>query len=272
VAEEHRLAAENTRLYEAAESRARELAALQEVGTTLTSTLDLPAVLEAIAESATGLLGAQRCAVFELDRHDQRLHVRVARGMRADQPFIPLRLGQGAAGSAALLRQPVFSPDVHDQPLPMYDEVWEEAGVTLREVVRQRGYRTILAVPLVSKDNLLGAICIYWDEVHAYNGREVRLLTAMAQQAATALENARLYEDLNRKNAHLQVLFETARRATESLDLSDILPQLAKSAAEIVDADASAIRLLDASGTLLEAVADYGLSETFADRGPVKVG
>ncbi|MBI4607807.1 MAG: response regulator [Candidatus Rokubacteria bacterium] len=84
--------------------------------------------------------------------------------------------------------------------------------------------------------------------------------------------NARLYEDLARKNAHLSVLFETARQATASLNLADILPQLAKSAPELIGADASSIRLLDRSGTLLEAVAHHGVSEAFANRGPVRPG
>jgi len=78
--------------------------------------------------------------------------------------------------------------------------------------------------------------------------------------------------ELARKNAHLWALFETARLATLSLNLGDILPPLAKSAAELIGADASSIRLLDRSGTLLETVAHHGLSETFARCGPVKVG
>jgi signal transduction histidine kinase len=118
---------------------------------------------------------------------------------------MPLRLGQGAAGSAALRRQPVFSPDIRHQPLPMYDELWEEAGITLKEVVRQRGYRAILSVPLISKETVLGALCVYWDEVHRYSEEEVRLLEALAQQAAIAIENARLYRESQRALGELQV-------------------------------------------------------------------
>ena len=78
--------------------------------------------------------------------------------------------------------------------------------------------------------------------------------------------------ELAQKNTHLQALFETAHRATESLNLSDILPQLVRAAAELVGADASSIRLLDRSGTLLEALAHHNLSDAFAGRGPVRVG
>jgi nitrate/nitrite-specific signal transduction histidine kinase len=220
------------------EGRVAELAALQKVGTTLTSTLHLPAVLEALAESAIGLIGASRCAVFELDPNDQRLYARGSRGMRADQPFMPMKLGQGAAGSAVLLRRVVFNPDVHREPLPMADEEWEGTGKTLREVVRQRGYRAILAVPLVSKENVLGAICIYWDEVHSYDERQVRLVTAVAQQAAVAIENARLHEEtrtaarkLEERNTQLRILYDEVQAHRSQLaervrDLEDALARV----------------------------------------------
>ena len=195
----------NVLLYGAAQKRAQELAALHEIGTSVVSSLDLAAVLEAIASSGVALIGAQRCAVFELDPRDQRLHARASRGMGPDQPLMPLRLGQGAAGSAALRREPVFSPDVRSQPLPMYDELWDEVGMTLKDVVQRRGYRAIIAVPLISKKTVLGALCIYWDEVHPYCEEEVHLLEALAQQAAIAIENARLYRESQRALGELQV-------------------------------------------------------------------
>lgn len=203
------------------ERRVAELAALARTGVALTSTLDLSVILDRVVESAVELIGAQRCAVFELDPDDQRLHARVARGMRPGQPFIPLKVGQGAAGSAAHLRQPVFTPDIHREPLPGYDEELE-GGMTLRDIVRQRGYRAILAVPLLSKENVLGAICVYWDEVHALDEREVRLLTALAQQAAVAIENSRLVSDLRRaldglKTAQEQVVRGETLRAVGTL-------------------------------------------------------
>jgi PAS domain S-box-containing protein len=211
-------AVENSRLYEAAQNQAREVAALHEVGATLTTTLDFTAVLESIADSAIKLIGAQRCAVFELDPRDQRLYPRAIRGMTPEL-FIPLRLGQGAAGSAALLRQPVFSPDVYDKPPPMYDELWEEAGMTLLDVVRQQGYRAILAVPLVSKETVFGAICVYWDCVHPADEREVRLLTALAQQAAVAIENARLHQEIKAARDSLQSIIENSADAIIATDV-----------------------------------------------------
>jgi PAS domain S-box-containing protein len=178
------------------------------VGTAVVSTLDLPRVLDAIAESASTLLGAKLCVVFELDSRGQYLLPCATRGMPLE--VVPrLKLGQGAAGSAALSRQPVFSPDIREQPMPAYDERVEGGELTVREHAERIGFRAVLAVPLDSKGILLGVLAIYWEEVHPYNEQEVQLLTALAQQAAIAIENAHLYEEAEAQRTHLTQIFDS---------------------------------------------------------------
>jgi len=222
---------------ETGESRARELAALQETAQALTSTLHLPTLLEAIAERAVKLIGAERCAVFELDPLDERLHVRATQGMLPGEAFAPIRLGQGAAGSAALRRQVIFSSDVEVDPLPMYDELWPEAGATVRDVVRQRGYRAILGVPLVSRETVVGAVCLYWNQPHAYDEREAQLLTSLAQFAAIAIENARLYADMEEQRCEAELLSEITRDLSSSLDLALVLRKITEYARERCGSD-----------------------------------
>jgi GAF domain-containing protein len=242
----------------AADSQAMELAALQETAQALTSTLHLPAVLEAIADRAITLIGAQRCAVFELDPADERLKARAARGMPSSQAFWPIRLGQGAAGSAALRRQVIFSPDVESQPLPMSDEPWPEAGATLREVVRQQGYRAILGVPLVSRETVLGAVCLYWDQPHAYDEREVRLLTSLAQYAAIAIENARLYADMAEQRREAELLSEITRDLSSLLDLGSVLRKIIEYAQERCGSDMAFIAPYDRARGVATIVASVG--------------
>lgn len=241
-----------------ADSQAMELAALQETAQALTSTLHLPGVLEAIADRAITLVGAQRCAVFELDPLDERLKARAARGMSPSQAFWPLRLGQGAAGSAALRRQVIFSPDVESQPLPMYDEPWPEAGATMREMVRQQGYRAILGVPLLSRETVLGAVCLYWDQPHAYDEREVRLLTSLAQYAAIAIENARLYADMAEQRREAELLSEITRDLSSSLDLGSVLRKIVEYAQERCGSDMAFIAPYDRARGVATIVASVG--------------
>ena len=97
------VAIENARLFEAAQEQARELAALDEVRTALTSTLELAAVLESIGEWAIKLIGADGSAVFELDARTQVLNPRTSRNLAPTAMLrpVPLKVGQGAAGMAA---------------------------------------------------------------------------------------------------------------------------------------------------------------------------
>ena len=197
IAAQVALAVDRSHQYEAATRRAAEVETLSAMGATLASTLDIQAVLEAVADSAVTLIGAQRAAVFELDEAAACLRARAVRGAAVAVGF-PVRLGQGAVGAAALTHAPVWSADILSQPLPGSDLMVEEVGTTFGEAVRGHGYRGILGVPIISRETALGAVCVYWQDVHAPDEREIRLLTALARQAAIAMDNARLVSDLRR--------------------------------------------------------------------------
>jgi signal transduction histidine kinase/CheY-like chemotaxis protein len=224
------LAAENARLVRQAEAHAGELAALHDVTATLTSTLELPTVLETVADSARSLIGAQRCGVFELDGA-QQLVPRASRGVPIEH-LLTLKPGQGAVGAAALRRAPFFTPDWREHEPPGYatDRVGDDV---LRDAVRRQGIRAVLAVPLVSKDTLVGVIAAAWDDVHAYDEREVRLLTGLAQQAAVALDRARVHTAALRRADELGALLRAARTVMAGLDRDATLQQIAHEAAGI---------------------------------------
>ena len=205
------LAVDRARQYEEAAQRASEVQTLSAVGETLASTLDLQEVLDAIADSAIKVTGAQRAVVFEMDQAAGHLLARAVRGMAVDKGYV-VHLGQGAAGTAVAQRAPVWSPDVVAEPPPGYDSMQVQAGMTLAEMATRFGYRAVLAVPVVSRDAVLGAVCIYWDEVHRPDEREIRLLSALARQAAIAMENARLVSDLRRTLDDLKAAQDTLVR------------------------------------------------------------
>ena len=191
------LAVDRAGQYEEAAHRASEVQTLSAVGETLASTLDLPEVLDAIADSATKITAAQRAVVFEMDESAGYLLARAVRGMAVDKGYA-VRPGQGAAGSCVSQRAPVWSADVVADPPPGYDSLQVQLGETLAAMATRFGYRAVLAVPVVSRETVLGAVCIYWDEVHQPDEREIRLLSALARQAGVAMENARLVADLRR--------------------------------------------------------------------------
>ena len=97
-------------------------------------------------------------------------------------------------------------------PPPGYASLQVQANVSLAEMATRFGYRAVLAVPVVSREAVLGAVGIYWDEVHRPDDREIRLLTALARQAAIAMDNARLVADLRRTLDDLKAAQETLVR------------------------------------------------------------
>ena len=211
IAAQVALAVDTARHYQAARQRTAEVETLATIGETLTSTLDLQKVLEVIVDSAVTLIGGQRAVVFELDQAGGCLRARAIRGIDIE-PGFALRLGQGAAGAAAARLAPVWSADVLAQPLPGFDEALEASGMSLGELARRYDFRGVLGVPVISRETALGAVCVYWDEVHEPDEREIRLLSALARQAAIALDNARLVGDLRRTLDDLRAAQETLVR------------------------------------------------------------
>jgi GAF domain-containing protein len=231
IAHQIALAAAHARLVREAEAHADELGALRDVTTTLTSTLDVTTVLEDVGAAALTLIGASRCAVYELD-DAQQLVPRMARGV-ALPSLATLRSGQGAIGAAALRRAPFFTPDWHAQEPPGYGSERAADGELLRDMVRAQGVRAILAVPLVSKDALVGVIAVAWPQPHAYDEREVRLLTGLAQHAAVAVDRARVHAGALRRAEERAALLRAARTVMAGLDAQTTLAQIVREAAGI---------------------------------------
>jgi signal transduction histidine kinase/FixJ family two-component response regulator len=250
------LAADNARLYRQAQEHAVELTALRDVATTLTSTLDLPSVLEAIADSAMALIGAQHCALFELDASNT-LVPKVSRGLPFDV-VVTLKPGQGAVGAAALRRAPFFTPDVRTHEPPGYGAAVTGAGKPLRELAGGEWFRAVLAVPLVTKDTVLGVIALYWEEPHAYDEREVRLLTGLAQHAAVVLDRARVHGAALRRAEELGALLRAARTVMAGLDPKVTLEQIVHEAAGIAGTPHVTLLLLDREARALRVGAISG--------------
>ena len=211
IAAQIALAVDTARHFQAAQQRTAEVETLATIGETLTSTLDLQQVLEVIVDSAVTLTGGQRAVVFELDQAGGSLRARAIRGIDME-PGFALPLGHGAAGAAAARLAPVWSADALALPLPGFDDTLEASAMSLDELGRRHNFRGVLGVPVISRETALGAVCVYWDEVHEPDEREIRLLSALARQAAIALDNARLVGDLRRTLDDLRAAQETLVR------------------------------------------------------------
>jgi GAF domain-containing protein len=261
LADQAGIAIENARLYESAEAQARELTALHEVRTALTSTLHLHEVLKAIGDWAVKLIGAQGSGVFDFDPRDGLLHLRTVEGTGSQVPF-PLKVGQGGPGMAVLTKKPVWSADVQGRPFPGYTDEAPGQGRSIADDVRELPYRALLAVPILRHGDVLGAISLTWSEVHTPSEREIRLLTAFAEHAAVALDNARLYDRLEARLRGLETLTRLNRLISSSLDSKQVLKEIMRSAAQLMDVPVATFWLADESTRTLDLV---GLSDPTLD-------
>jgi two-component system, NtrC family, sensor kinase len=209
-AEQAGIAIHNAQLFEASVRRARETRALLEAGRAVTASLDVTATIPVILEEARSVLGVDSCSLATLDPATGEL-VSVA---SLDLPpalvsQIRIRPGEGIAGLAVSERRPVQSADVA-----------ADARVRYPQLQRQGGFRSMLAAPLLIGQRAIGAISIFRRDVHRFSTGEEELLVALADQAAIALEHARLYgqqeaivaertRELDAQKRFVEVILET---------------------------------------------------------------
>ena len=189
------------------EARTRELStalgevrALGEISQTVNSTLDLPTVLATIVDRAVDLSGADSGVIYEYDNAAQEFHPRTTHRLeRAHFEALqatPLRLGEGAVGEAAARRTPVQVPDILDEGAPLASHI--------RPLLVQSGYRSVLAVPLLHEETLLGGLVVWRRAVGSFPADVVDLLTTFATQSALAIQNARLFREVADKGRQLE--------------------------------------------------------------------
>jgi len=198
------IAIENTRLFNELQARTAELGrsveelkALGEVGAAVSSTLDLDTVLTTILTHANQLAGTQAGQIFDYDEETEELRPRATVGYTQDIAEAlrrnPIRKGEGVTGQAILKRQPVQVPDIAIEGA--YDS-------RLRGLIMSGGVRALLAVPLIREDQILGALAIGRAQPGEFPRQVVDLMTTFGSQSALAMQNARLFQQLELASQH----------------------------------------------------------------------
>ena len=204
------IAIENVRLFTELEARTSdltrsvgELKALGEVGQAVSSTLDLETVLSTIVSRATELAGMDGGAIHEYDaaREVFYLHTtdKLPDELVAALRSTRIRKGEGAVGRLAVTGEPVEIRDIMDT------DVYQSR---VRDIIIESGFRSLLAVPLLREDHLLGGLVVCRNTPGAFAPQVIDLLKTFATQSALAIQNARLFREIEDKSRQL----ETASR------------------------------------------------------------
>ncbi|HLE77031.1 MAG TPA: HD domain-containing phosphohydrolase [bacterium] len=195
------------------ERQLQRLAALRMIDSAITASLELKVTLDVLLDQVTSQLGIDAANVLLFDRQLQRLNFGAGRGFRTGVlQYSNLRLGEGLAGVAALERRLVHVADLRADP-----------GTLARAPhLAREDFVTYFAVPLIAKGDVQGVLEVFHREQIDTDDEWIRFLEALAGQAAIAIDNSRLFENLQRASSELSLAYDaTLEGWSRALDLRD---------------------------------------------------
>ncbi|MGC2535953.1 MAG: GAF domain-containing protein [Candidatus Sulfotelmatobacter sp.] len=211
---------------------------LLEVGDVLATSLDLDTTLRRVAEVVRKVIDYEIFAILLLNEKTQELRFRFQVGYPPEfAERARVKVGEGVTGQAAQSRQAVLVDDVTQDPT---------------YIAAVPNVRSELAVPLVTKNRVIGVIDLEAREPGYFNEEHSRLLTLVASRIAGGIENAQLYTRTTRQARILLLLNEIARELSSILNLDELLSRVAELLRRLIDYQMFSILLLDSSGEKLQ--------------------
>ena len=211
---------------------------LLEVADVLATSLDLDTTLRRVAEVVRKVIDYEIFAILLLNEKTQELRFRFQVGYPADfAERARVKLGEGVTGQAAQSRQAVLVDDVTQDP---------------KYIAAIANVRSELAVPLITKNRVIGVIDLEARNPGYFTEEHSRLLTLVASRIAGGIENAQLYTRTTRQARILLLLNEIARELSSILNLDELLNRVAELLRRLIDYQMFSILLLDSSGEKLQ--------------------
>jgi len=223
-------------------TRQEQLGALVRAGQVVMAGLDLQTVLTRLIEEASRIAGAPHVAVLLRDGGSRTLRV-VAQVGNAYPPGFELELGQSASGLVAERGEPIYVPDVLDDP---------RNAIPNRD--RASGIVTYLGLPIKVADTVLGVLVFKTNVPRSFDPEELAILTSLAHQAAIAIEKARLYAALEARVSNLHTVTRLNRLISSSLDSDRVLHEIVQAAAQLAGAAVASIWIANEEKRTLEVV------------------
>jgi GAF domain-containing protein len=227
------IAIENVRLFDEVQARTRELArsveelrALGEVSHAVNSTLEIETVLSTIVEKAVQLSATDAGAIYVFSNQRQKFRLRATFGMSeamiAEIGNLSIGLGESYIGAAAKNGEAVQVPDLAIEP-----------SSPMRDLVVRAGYRGLLVLPLLRPGRIVGALVVRRKEPGSFLRSTIDLLQTFAAQSVLAIQNARLFADVDARTRELGKSLNELRAAQERLVQTEKLASLGQLTAGI---------------------------------------
>lgn len=228
-----------SQLLEHMERRADQMSSLVSVAAAIGSSLELDTVLDSIVQAVTQVLDCRRTAMFVLEPTERVLNLAAAQGVSdkyiARSQAVPIE--RGGRAHAVATKAPVIVDDVLETP--EFTAVAPLAG--------SEGFRSYADIPLLRGEEVVGLLSVQFEKPHYFDTDDIDLLNIIAEQAAVAIENARLYEEtdeeLRRRVDSLEALQRVTQEITSTLNLDQILELVLNEATRFAEAEAGLIML-----------------------------
>ena len=215
------------------------LRALYQVSTAITGTLSLNKVVKLIVEQAVELLEHSACALLVLDEMGEGFRLETSVGLSDEllEPALQARMAR-----VAVERKKATALYLEKDP-----EALEFEGV-----LKRASFGGLLTVPLVARKKMVGVLNCFVAPTMRFRQQEIRFLRGFANQAAIAVENARLHGLVRFKMGELGTLFEVSKAITSTLQLDRVLEEIVRHVRDILRADACSLMLLEANYLVLK--------------------
>lgn len=254
-AEQAAIALRNAQLYDMAQRRLAEMEALRESLLEITSQLNLDALLEMLTDYAIRLIDVAAGGIYLYLPDEDVLEWAVRAGDSRIPIGIRLKRGEGMSGRVLENKQPLIVNDYNH---------WEGHS----DQFDDDPYSSVIGVPIIWQGQLLGVLNAAAEpSQRAFNDHDLWLLTLFANQAAIAIQNARLFEAESQQRALAEALRDTAAAINSTLDLDEILDHLLVAVERVVSHDAANILLFGddyAYTARHRGYEPYGITEYFA--------
>lgn len=243
IADQASIAVENARLFQAEQERRNYALTLQEIARIVNSTLEPQVVFNQVLDQLDRMIDFESASIFMLEQDE--LILVAARGFENSESII----GESIELNSELLTGHVLT----ERKAIAVSDVQKEKGWLQREGLPGSGtIRGWICAPLALRDRAVGVLCVDSHTEDAYGSAQLEVVSAFANQAATAAANALLFAERQSQLETTRALAETARVVTASLDLEEVLHRILSETMRTLDVEAASLALLDETNGELE--------------------
>jgi signal transduction protein with GAF and PtsI domain len=239
-----------------------ELSLLYKISHTVSSSLDLNEVLSQIIDIVLKESGGDSIFLYLLDRQNKELVLRASKNPHPRMlGKIKLKIGEGITGWVARENKPVaISRNASDDPrFKFFHNLPEDR------------YQAFLSVPVINKGMVIGVINIQHKKPHEYSESTISLIKTIADQIGSAIENARLYDEMKKKALQIEALSALSKNIASNLYLKEILQLIVAMTAELMQSKICSIMLLSPDRKELIIEATQSLSQEYVSKPNISV-